>query len=262
MKYNATLQQIFGGILIISSLVGCAREPIGGSPSATPTTFTSPIETRTTLPQPDSTPERTGYEFPTPIDPAKPYLFYLHGRIIEDQGIQAVSPDYGEYEYERILETFSGYGFVVISEQRPKGTDGVAYARKIKEQISALLKAGVPAKDITVVGASKGGYIAIFASHFLENEDVNFVVMGICHPDDVKDLIQAEIVLFGDILSIYDASDVYAGSCQEYFSFSESSGTSRHDEIVLNIGTGHGILYQPLDEWIIPAVQWAKNNSP
>jgi hypothetical protein len=48
-----------------------------------------------------------------------------------------------------------------------------------------------------------------------------------------------------------------AGSCQELFSFSEGKGISKYNEIVLNVGKGHGILFKPLDEWIIPVIQWA-----
>ncbi len=59
-----------------------------------------------------------------------------------------------------------------------------------------------------------------------------------------------------DVLSIYDSADEFAGSCQELFSFSEGKGISKHDEIILHVGTGHGILYKPLDEWMIPVVQW------
>jgi len=199
------------------------------------------------------------YEFPESIDPAKLYMFYLHGKIIEDQGIPAISSVYGEYEYETILERLSGYGFVVISEQRPKDTEAIRYARKIVEQVLILLNAGVPAKNITIVGASKGAGIAIYASHFLENEEINFVIMAICHPDYVEILKQDRIHLYGNVLSIYDAGDIYAGTCQELFSYSEGKGISRYDEEVLEIGTGHGILYQPLDEWIIPAVHWASN---
>ena len=51
---------------------------------------------------PTIAPELSAYAFPVSIDPAKQYLFYFHGKIIEDQGIHAVSPDYGEYEYEAI----------------------------------------------------------------------------------------------------------------------------------------------------------------
>src|SRR5574342_264812 len=124
------------------------------------------------------------YAFPNSIDATKRYMFYLHGKIIEDQGIPAISPQYGEYEYEAILERLSGYGFILISEPRSKNTDGVEYATRITEQIATLLNAGVPAKNITVVGASKGAGIAIYVSHFLENQEVNFVIMAICYPDE------------------------------------------------------------------------------
>lgn len=200
----------------------------------------------------------SAYAFPDSINPAAKYLFYLHGRIIEDQGIHAVSPDFGEYQYEAILDKFANHGFAVISEQRPKNTDGTKYAGRIVGQVKALLEAGVPAANITVVGASKGAGIAIEVSHFLENEEVNFVIMAICHPDNVAEFMQNGTSLYGNVLSIYDFAETdYAGSCKELFEFSEGRGLARHDELVLRVGTGHGILYQPLDEWILPAVQWA-----
>jgi hypothetical protein len=138
----------------------------------------------------------------------------------------------------------------------------MAHGRKISQQVTKLLKAGVPAEEITVVGASKGAYIAIFASHLLENEEVNFVIMGVCHPDIVASLKQGDVYLFGNVLSIYDSSDVYAGSCKELFEYSEGKGLSKADEIVLEIGSGHGILYKPLDEWIKPIVDWLNQSAP
>lgn len=255
-------QQVIVFTLIALFLIGCTSPSVQTVSISTPTSFTNSPITNTAIPQSSITPEPKGYKFPDAIDPAKPYLFYLHGKIIEDQGIPAISPEYGEYEYEEILETLSRYGFVVISEQRPKNTDGVEYAGKVAGQVTALLEAGVPAKDITVVGASKGAGIAVYVSHFLENKDINFVIMGICHPDVVEGFIQAQAFLYGNVLSIYDSTDDYAGSCQELFSFSDGKGISRYDEVVVNIGTGHGILYQPLDEWLLPTVQWANNNAP
>lgn len=81
--------------------------------------------------------------------------------------------------------------------------------------------------------------------------------MAICNPETVEELVQDEIWLSGNVLSIYDSTDELAGSCQKLFSFSEGKGISRYNEIVLNLGTGHGILFKPLDEWVIPAIQWA-----
>ena len=65
------------------------------------------------------------------------------------------------------MKKLSGYGLVVISDQRPKNADTVEYANQITQQVETLLNAGVPANNITVVGASKGGAIAIYVSHFL-----------------------------------------------------------------------------------------------
>jgi len=149
----------------------------------------------------------------------------------------------------------------VISEQRSKNIDILEYVKKITEQVTSLLKAGVPAKNITVMGASKGAGITIYASHYLENQEINYVIMAIYHPKVVESLRQTQIFLHGNVLSIYDSADEFAGTCQELFSLSEGKGISRYDEIALDVGTGHGILYRPLAEWVLPAVQWAKDTT-
>jgi hypothetical protein len=243
-------------LALLLLLIGCGQ----ATTSVPIITLKTPIQTAQIQVTATSaiTPELSAYAFPDSIDPAKSYLFYLHGKIIEDQTLPAISPDYGEYEYAAILEKLAGYGFVVISEQRPKNTDSMDYAIKITEQVSTLLNVGVPAKNITIVGASKGAGIAIFISHLLENKGVNFIILSICHPDTVASLKQNQIFLYGNVLSIYDSSDELSGSCQELFAFSEGKGLARHDEIILNVGTGHGILYKPLDEWLVPAVEWAR----
>jgi len=248
--------------LISLILIGCTTAPVDSGVTSTALVVTNPPAADTATPQPFPTPGQKSYHFPKRIDPTQRYLFYLHGKIIEDQGIPAVSPEFGEYKYEQILETLSGYGFMVISEQRPKNTDGVSYANNIKNQVTKLLNAGVPANHITVVGASQGAGITIYVSHFLENKEVNFVIMGICHSQEVERLKQSQVYLYGNVLSIFDYKDDYAGSCQELFSYSEGKGIAKYDEIVLKIGTGHGILYQPLDEWVIPAVRWANGTPP
>jgi hypothetical protein len=63
--------------------------------------------------------------------------------------------------------------------------------------------------------------------------------------------------LSGNVLAIYDSADEYAGSCAELFTLSEGKGLGRHAEVILQVGTGHGILYEPLAEWVLPTVQWA-----
>lgn len=244
--------------MIASFFAGCGGNQDATSiPVSTSIPQASSIIPGSTTQQPSPVFDISKYTFREPVDSTKQFLFYLHGKIIEDQGIPAVSPDYGEYEYQAILEKFGGYGFVVFSEQRSKNTNGIAYASRIAEQVTTLLNAGVPAGNITVVGASQGAWITVYVSHFLENEKLNFVIMAICHPDNIEAFKQDQIFLYGNVLSIYDRADELAGSCQELFSLSEGKGISKHEEIVLNVGTGHGILYKPLDEWITPVIEWA-----
>jgi len=189
------------------------------------------------------------------IDIKAKYLFYLHGRIIEEKGIRPFSEKYGVYEYEKILETFKNKGFFVISEAREKNTSVSRYAQKVVSQVKALLKAGVPPGNITVVGASKGALIAMLVSTSLANKDVNFVFIAGCN-----DMIyhRFDINFCGNILSIYDESDELVGTCQMFFK--NSTGINQYKEIKLKVGTGHGILYKPLKEWVEPVVKWAKQS--
>ena len=59
-----------------------------------------------------------------------------------------------------------------------------------------------------------------------------------------------------NVFSIYDRRDTTgAGTCQRFFD--SARGLNRRQEIELKIGTGHGILYKPLPEWVNPVVEWA-----
>jgi len=189
---------------------------------------------------------------PAEIAPDARYLFYLHGAIIERAGVRPTHPQFGVYEYQKILEVFAERGFVVISEARPAGTDGAAYAEKTAKQVGALLKGGVPPEYITVVGFSKGGGIAITASSFLAEDNVNFVFMGACGPwlDS-----RPEIVPRGRLLSLREGSDDLVGSCEGLFA--RAAGEGELEEITLELGGGHGAFYRPRPEWIDPVVEWA-----
>jgi len=141
---------------------------------------------------------------------------------------------------------------VVISEARPAGTDGTAYAEKTAKQVGALLSGGVSPGHITVVGFSKGGGIAITASSILSEEGLNFVFMGACGPwlDS-----RPEIVPRGRLLALREASDDMVGSCNGLFS--RTGDEAVHQEIVIDVGGGHGAFYRPRPEWIDPVVEWA-----
>lgn len=192
-------------------------------------------------------------DVPETVDPDARYLLYLHGAIIERAGPRPTHPTFGVYEYRQILEVFADKGLVVISEARPSGTEASAYAVKFVEQVRSLLAAGVPPDHVTVAGFSKGGGIAILASSLLARDDVNFVFMAACGP-----WLEAspELAPRGRLLSLYEASDDLAGSCEALFA--RTQGTGERREIVLDLGGGHGAFYRPRAEWVEPVVEWAR----
>ncbi len=192
-------------------------------------------------------------DIPRDIDAKGRYLFYLHGLIVENEGVRPTSPKYGVYEYEEILDTFKNKGFIVISEPRPKGTDPEQYAAKVVAQIKNLLKAGVPPQHIIVVGASRGGGIAIITSTRLKNRQVKFAILAACGDWDVYKKVGID--LWGAILSVYDVNDDVAGTCSDFFK--KSTGVSKKKEVVLKLGLGHGILYRPMKEWVDLVTEWA-----
>lgn len=198
--------------------------------------------------------ERVLTTLPTKIDKDHRYMFYLHGRIVEDMGPdEAVSPEFGKYEYTEIISALGSRGFVVISEAREKNTDIKKYAEKVAGQVDTLLKAGVPPAHITIVGASKGGAITHLASSLIKNRDINIVLLAACGAGYHEGF---SIDLIGNVLGIYDSSDDKgAGSCTDFFT--KSKNINRHKEIDLKKGLGHGILYKPMDEWVEPVIKWA-----
>ena len=191
------------------------------------------------------------YDVPQKIDPKAHYLFYLHGRIVEESR-RPTSPQFGVYEYDQILETLRARGFVVISEQRPKGTVIEKYAEKVATQVRNLLKAGVPPRQITLVGASQGSWIAMLASTYLKNRDLNFVFIAGCSADEE---FLKQVDWHGNVLSIYERTD-RAGTCKQYRA--DATGLGRYEETELNTGLRHGFIYRPMLEWIEPTVAWAK----
>jgi hypothetical protein len=182
------------------------------------------------------------------------YVFYLHGRIIEDQGVRPTHPEFGVYEYEEILDSLAAEGFQVVSEARKKDTDVGAYAEKVANDVHYLLAKDVPPDRITVIGFSKGGVIAIFASEKLANKDVNFVFMAACGRWLQRREESPQVC--GRILSIHEKSDEIGRSCAGLFDGSRAELTTK--EITIDTGKRHGAFYVPRSEWLRPVVLWIK----
>jgi hypothetical protein len=194
---------------------------------------------------------------PEKIDKSRKYLIYLHGGIVQDLGADAVSADFGKYEYYKILDVFKEHGFSVISEVRPKGTEITDYAEKLSEQIKLLQKRGVKDKNIVVVGASLGAYMTIEAADKLKNKKLKYVLIGLCSEYALKRYKKYKGNLLGNFLSIYEQSD-QKGACRSIFE--PLHRQAKFKEIKINTGKGHGFLFKPDKEWVEPLVEWIKNN--
>lgn len=190
---------------------------------------------------------------PQPPADAARYLFYLHGRIIEDQGPEGVSPRFGRYDYPGILAAFRARGFEVRSEVRRPNTDMAAYATRIASEIEALIARGVEPSHITVVGASKGAGITALVSTRLARPGVRYVMLAGCNDGLIR---THDPRLSGELLSIYEASDEMVGSCGALAA--RSPRLQRFEEVRLATGLGHGMVYRPLDAWVEPAAAWAR----
>jgi len=196
------------------------------------------------------------HDVPQKVDTKARYLFYLSGYIVEAGNIRPTSQKFGVYEYEKILDTFKQAGFVVISEARKKDPDIEPYAGKVAKQVRQLLDAGVPPQQITVVGASQGSWIAMLASTYLKNKNLNFVFIAACSADE---RFLNQVNLHGNVLSIFEKSDL-AQSCKSYRD--DAGGINHWKEVELNTGLKHGFLFRPMIEWTEPTIAWAEGVEP
>ena len=231
-------------LLTLSVLTG------GCGNSMTPVDTTPPEETHesTAAVEPSAT---VLSEIPETVDPSAHYLIYLHGGIVEEQGMHPIHPRFGSYDYAGILKAFADRGFVVISEARPRGTRPDVFTEHVAEQVHTLLDRGVPEEHITVVGFSKGGVIALLASAQVGRDDVNWVIQAGCGRwiERMPDFVPA-----GHILSQIDRADDIAANCQE--AAARMADRTSFTETELDVGEGHGTFYTVRPEWFEPAVEW------
>lgn len=186
------------------------------------------------------------------------YIFFIHNLFLEENPDGTFSDKFNvAVDYKGILQSFRNDGFIVLSEKRKKNTDTKKYAKKIATQIEKLLKKGVQPDHITIIGTSKGGYIAQYVSTFIANPNLNFVFIGSFQESDIENF--PEINFCGNILTIYDKSDTFGVSAIKRKETSKLK-INKFVEVELDTKLKHGFLYKPLKEWIEPSKMWAKRN--
>ncbi len=194
-------------------------------------------------------------DVPSAVDPNAKYLFYMHGYAIERGGAEART-----YHYSGILKDLAQRGFIVIGEERSAVRNDM-YADKVAGQVRKLLAAGVPAKNITVAGHSKGGMIAMLVMAKLADPGIAYVNFAGCgRPgsgfEGYRHFGEGRAAKArGVLLSAYDRSDRIAGSCKPALDKMTGAVVA---ERVLDIGGGHELFYTPKAEWLDILQTWAQ----
>lgn len=194
------------------------------------------------------------YQGPLQASGQARHMFFFHNRFLEVHGLDDAHPEYGVAEYAQILQRFRDAGLIVHSEQRRSNVNARSYAEKIVAEIRDLMAQGVTASEITVVGTSKGGYIAQYVSTLLMQPEMNFVFIGSFREADLGEI--PGIQFCGRILNIYERSDPLGNSARARADAAPCP-MDEYRDLELNNGLRHGFLFRALDEWVQPTIDWA-----
>ena len=187
-------------------------------------------------------------DIPSSPDVSEKYVFYLHGSAEESDG--------DNEKYQTAVDAISSATDNIISEIRGE-TDPNTYAEKIKNQVNMLIAKGVPAKNISITGFSKGSIITLAAAGAINNPNINFVLLAGCSEElNEKYNVDASKAA-GRILSIYDSGDEKFESCEETI---KPSTKVKFEETDLDSGKGHKVFRIPkekfIEQWRDPLVEW------
>ncbi len=193
---------------------------------------------------------------PANIDPSKYYVFYMHGTAVENDGPSKHN------KYYDILDALEAKGMVTIGEVRSK-INIMAYAKKVAGQVNGLINAGVPPKNITVSGHSRGAHITMRVSAVLKNPQVRFIPISGCGykkgQQSLKNYTQFTKKLApkakGQWMNMWEKGDKIAGNCDA--AMKRAAGVTYVNKM-LTVGGGHQLFWKPKSSWIDPFVAFVK----
>jgi len=195
-------------------------------------------------------------KFPESIKADEKYVFYSHGFIVEGTNATPKNERWGVYDFPAIKTSLADKEYNLIAYHRPKGTDPFKHAELLANDVRKLLKNGVDASHITIMGFSRGAFITSIGSHYLQETPVNTVLLAGC--GRIISSKYAEIKANGKLLSVYETTDG-ASSCEKLQD--RSINLKSFEEISISTGKEHGAFYRPIPEWIIPVKRWIKKKT-
>ncbi len=144
----------------------------------------------------------------------------------------------------------------MIAYHRRKGTDPFKHAQILANNVRELIKNGVDADHITIIGFSRGAFITGLTSHYLQETPVNTVLLAGCGGIVAKRY--SNIKMNGNLLSVYETSD-RANTCKKLRD--RSINLKSFEEVSISTGKEHGAFYRPIPEWVIPVKRWIKKQA-
>lgn len=170
-------------------------------------------------------------------DDASPVLIYVPDNRLDT-------------EHVAIIQALGDAGFDVRTYSYA-GEDAVTYARRIADDVHALMDAGTDPSRITVLGSGMGSTVTQLTSAAVGSRQVSYVLLGQCDRF-LKD--RARFHMSGRILGLRDDADTESGSCRPLWQDAPKV-TARRDT-VLHTGLGAALFARPHDMWMKPAVEW------
>jgi hypothetical protein len=195
---------------------------------------------------------------PDEVDTEARYVFYIPDDGVTPNEPEPQHPQYGRYHYMQITNQLLAAGFAVVS--RPRETTEHAYmvAEEIADQVQRLIDAGVPASNIGIMGAAKGGAITVLVTSRLANPDLQVVVLSLCTETFIEYWITRQELLSGNVLSIIAGDAGKQKSCLSYLEHCAKLNVKKFRELTLPGMADEGFYYRPSGHWMIPAIEWLR----
>ena len=150
------------------------------------------------------------------------------------------------------VRAFEDNGFTVVTLAYA-GEDALAYARRVRGEVRALISSGVAPDAITVVGAGSGSPVAALVSATTGNRRISYALLGNC---DERLAGAPGFHMSGRVLGIRDAGDRASQSCRRLWQNSPKLAARR--DMVLHTGLGATLFDAPRSEWLQPLADWSR----
>ncbi|MGF1502414.1 MAG: hypothetical protein ACFBSD_11415 [Paracoccaceae bacterium] len=178
-------------------------------------------------------------------------IIFLHNAWYEGHKAGEPHPKFGAYDLAGITAALAEGGAVEAPVRGPDADPSEA-ADALTARIREAIADGQDPDKITVIGASKGAFIAQLASARLGEPAVSWVLVGGCHTARME--AGAPPAMTGRVLSIYEASDRIAGACAPHGALYANAQAFEEQET--KTGLDHGFQFVADPVWITPALAW------